>query len=124
MLEEYPGVRDGLSRTERQILQTVAAGVSTTAAVFRRFRELEEAAFLGDMSFMQIVEGLLAPPHPLLAGSAAAEGHLTITSEGARCLAGELDWVHEAAIDRWIGGVHLAGYRVWRWDGEGLTIDD
>jgi hypothetical protein len=40
-----------------------------------------------------------------------------LTEAGERVLAGELDFVREFCIDRWIGGVHLTGHEIpWRWD--------
>ncbi|MEO7404381.1 MAG: hypothetical protein ABIU95_11995 [Burkholderiales bacterium] len=38
---------------------------------------------------------------------------------GEAALAGELDWVRQAGIDRWVGGIYLHGRAVtWRWDPE------
>jgi hypothetical protein len=49
----------------------------------------------------------------------AASTRLSLTSAGRSVLAGAADHVHLNGIDRWIGGVHLAGDEAhWRW-GEG-----
>jgi len=48
---------------------------------------------------------------------------LRLTDTGAQVLAGTLDHVTLNGIDRWIGGVHLAGPHVpWRWDDGTETI--
>ena len=42
---------------------------------------------------------------------------LGLTSTGRSVLDGQVDHVALNGVDRWIGGVHLAGHRVaWRWD--------
>ena len=42
---------------------------------------------------------------------------LRMTAAGLRVLAGREDHISLNGVDRWIGGVHLAGRTVpWRWD--------
>jgi hypothetical protein len=41
---------------------------------------------------------------------------VTITGAGRDVLDGRSDWIALAGIDRWVGGVHLTGDDVWRWD--------
>jgi hypothetical protein len=109
--EELPGERDGLSRTERQILETVAELPEiTAAAAFRECNRREEAAFLGDLGFALHLHRLTAVPAPLLAaadddipwevprppappgtraGNAFWRTPLALTPEGYRCLQGQ-----------------------------------
>ena len=47
-LEELPGTRDGLSRTERQLLHVLAAEPQSTGQAFIASQELEDAPFHGD----------------------------------------------------------------------------
>ncbi|HEX2950968.1 MAG TPA: hypothetical protein VHV83_15600 [Armatimonadota bacterium] len=42
------------------------------------------------------------------------------TDFGRALLDGKADWVKENGIDRWLGGAHLHGHDVWRWNGEHL----
>ncbi|MBV8374878.1 MAG: DUF1835 domain-containing protein [Candidatus Eremiobacteraeota bacterium] len=113
LCEEFPWRRDGLSRSQRQALQAIAQGPGTLGELFRRAQAREEAAFLGDSAFAKIVEDLRAPSLPLIEG---AEGALVPTGLGRRVLAGDADWLEAMPIDRWIGGMHLSGRNVARWD--------
>ncbi len=113
LCEEYPWLSDGLSRSQRQALQSVAQGPGRNDELFRRAQAREEAPFLGDTAFYAIVEDLRSDPAPLIEG---IEGMVVPTALGRRILAGDADWLEEAPADRWIGGVHLSGVRMPRWD--------
>ena len=138
LLEELPDTRAGLARSERQILEAVAAGAYDATVLFEACARREEPRYLGDASFFQYLARLSDGPHPLL----AVDGHqrrlapearrlakpddrpaLALTHAGRAALDGELDWVRAAGIDRWLGGVHLRKAAVWRWDGARLTRD-
>ncbi len=132
LLEEYPGVGDGLARTERQILELVAAGVDAPALLFAQAQEREAAPYMGDLTFWTHLRTLSDGPAPLLAlpdgarfalpaaqgGTAAFNAQrLTLTDAGRSVLAGHADWATLAGLDRWLGGVHLLGHTpAWRWD--------
>jgi len=135
LLEELPSPADGLSRTERQALQTVADGASTPPAAFVGAQRLEEAPFLGDAWFYRALSSLgqgetrlvetddgtpLPPAPPLGDGRQFARLRLRLTATGKRVLRGEADRVELLSVDRWIGGTHLTPDNVWRWDGAGL----
>ena len=113
LLEELPGVKDGLSRTERQLLRLLADGPLLTGALFEASQDLEDAPFHGDAWVVRDLEGLegATPLVSLTDGSAA------ITDAGSRVLAGEADRVELLGIDRWVGGTHVRPGAVWRWDG-------
>ena len=78
LLEERPDPKDGLGRTERQILEAVAVGSRNPGAIFRFSQQMEEAAFMGDLSFFSIVDRLtsgidsplLVESHPSLFANA------------------------------------------------------
>jgi hypothetical protein len=117
LLEELPGARDGLSRTERQLLSAVAAGAGSREHAFLAASEQEEARFLGDDTAFERLRELASGPHPLLTSE------LTLTDAGADVLAGRADRVALNGFDRWLGGVHLrAGNGLWRWDAERGTL--
>jgi hypothetical protein len=122
-----------LSRSERQAVETVAAGPRSLRDAFvSSHHEREERIFLGDWVFAQYLERLSGPRAPLLrredGGAIAAreapqqgdqfwEGRIAITDTGRDVLAGRRDWIAMNGIDRWLGGVHLDGDRAqWRWD--------
>jgi hypothetical protein len=139
-LQQFPAVRDGLSRTERQTLHALADGpLSLRKAFLAANNDVEDANFMGDLGWWYHIRSLLAAPQPLVAvaGAAPADFHapdwwrdddgaprLTLTETGARVLAGEADRIALNGINRWLGGVHLmalpgedrAAGGLWRWD--------
>jgi hypothetical protein len=111
LLEELPAVHDGLSRTERQLLGLLDEGPLLTGALFVASQDLEEAPFHGDFWIFRTLDRLA----PLV----SVEGEVaSITDDGRRVLAGDLDALDVLAIDRWVGGTHLVPGSVWRRDGE------
>jgi hypothetical protein len=128
LLEEYPAVGSGLSRSEEQILIAFAGGPSTLAVAYRAsHHHVEDAVWLGDASWMTYVGRMTSGAQPLLAYEADADGESAdplhrrarITDAGREVLSGAADAVRMNGIDRWIGGVHLSGRDArWRWDAE------
>ena len=115
LLEELPGARDGLARTERQLLAAIAAGARTREQAFVDAAASEEAPFLGDTIAFERLDELAGGPQPLV----TAGGDLALTAAGAEVLAGRADRVALNGFDRWLGGLHLrAGDGLWRWDAE------
>ncbi|HST13502.1 MAG TPA: hypothetical protein VLJ44_01480, partial [Gaiellaceae bacterium] len=58
LLQELPSPTDGLSRTERAALETIAAGARTASAAFVASQRREEAPFLGDTWFYRALSAL------------------------------------------------------------------
>ena len=115
-LEDYPSSANGLTRTEQQILRVLSDRPLTKHEAFRASMDLEEAIYLGDLSFFNILEALASAPHPLLIG----DGKIRLTDTGRDVLAAHADHVALNGIDRWLGGVHLTPERHWRWTGSSL----
>jgi hypothetical protein len=131
LVEELPEVGSGLSRTERQGLEGIAAGARTLGEAFQACASREQRVFLGDWSFFGTMRGLAQAAAPLVrigesSGDdppAAAAAPIALTGVGRRVLAGEADHVAINGIDRWVGGVHLAGASTrWRWDPAGRRV--
>lgn len=134
LLEEYPATADGLSRTDRQILATIAADADIPPRLFAAAQDLEDRPFMGDLTFWTHVRDLSTGDHPLLAlvdgggfsmpaergnGAAFVAQRLALTETGRAVLAGYADWASLHPLDRWIGGVHLIGPApAWRWDAD------
>jgi hypothetical protein len=124
-LQEYPWTRDGLSRTERRLLQLADSsnGISLQRA-FPRMHEGEQAYYVTDRSLATLAETLscTSPPLLTLSPSEGERPHIfsaivSLTSAGHSVLAGRQDRITACGIDRWLGGVHLQpGRRIWRWD--------
>ena len=113
LCEEYPWVRDGLSRSQRQALHAVAQGPVAQRELFTRAQAREEASFLGEASFSRILTDLAATGGALVEDSG---GYLVPTELGRRVIAGDADWLDAHEIDRWVGGVHLRPDSLVRWD--------
>jgi hypothetical protein len=119
-LQQFPSVRNGLSRTEQQALEAVARGLSRVRDVFiQANHKSEEAMFMGDAAFLFHLRGLTQGPRPLVRSTSplTLDDDLALTDDGRRVLAGDADRVTLCGIDRWLGGVHLRGRGpVWRWN--------
>lgn len=102
--EEFPSPPTGLGRTERQLLEAIAAGHRTFVTLFDANQARERAPFLGDSSVEARLEKLIRGRTPLV----TTEPY-TLTPAGHRVLAGEVDARTLNGIDRWFGGVHLVG---------------
>ncbi|HSU15460.1 DUF1835 domain-containing protein [Longimicrobium sp.] len=128
-LEQFPGTRNGLSRSEQQALEAIAAGAATLRdAYIASHQRREDPIWLGDATFVAYVEDLAAGPSPLVTiGAAAAPDdpsatlarRVALTDAGRAVLDGREDRIRLNGIDRWLGGVHLHGRDcAWRWDAD------
>jgi uncharacterized protein DUF1835 len=123
LLEEFPAVGNGLSRTEQQTLEAlVIVGPMPFEALFRAVQWREERPFMGDSSFLRFLRELAVRPRPLLRIEPGANESMRalavrLTPTGLAVLEGREDWVRIHGVDRWLGGVHLHGAEAaWRWD--------
>jgi hypothetical protein len=114
-LEDYPSTRDGLSRTERNLLRLAEEGLPLARA-FPRMHKGEEAYYIGDTSFISLIEELSRTSPPLVE---VVDRSIALTPEGRELLDGRRDRV-SYGLDRWMGGVHLKTGEtlLWRWDEE------
>jgi hypothetical protein len=119
--QEYPWTSDGLSRTQRQILQAVKAGAGTKKEIYFAERK-QEIAFWGDGSVYLRLDALTVPPEPLLG---IAGDRYELTSSGQSLLEGKGDYIAmRRGIDAWLGGVHLSGANAeWRWNEMQQTLE-
>ena len=115
-LEDYPSAANGLSRTEQQLLRVVSDRPLTKSEAFRASAGLEEAMYMGDLSFFNIVDALATAAHPLV----RLDGTIHVTDTGRDVLAARADHIRLNGISRWLGGVHLTPQRLWRWTGSSL----
>jgi hypothetical protein len=120
-LEEFPAVDNGLSRTERQILETLVVGSWPFRDLFHAAHiEREDPYYLGDLVFLDTVKALANGDEPLVRMD---HEKTWLTDAGRETLAGARDRVQTLGIDRWLGGVHLKGRRVpFRWDSRARKI--
>jgi hypothetical protein len=133
-LEQFPSLRNGLSRTEQATLDVVASGVTRLGDVFVATQDREEAFFMGDAGFIFHIGSLIRSHRPLLKtveplapfspyDLASLDLNVALTTLGGSVLSGESDRVALCGIDRWLGGVYLSGNGpVWRWDPDRQSI--
>jgi hypothetical protein len=81
-LQQLPSPEDGLARTQRQILEILAAGPRTFAELFVEDQKREEAMFLGDTHFLEYLRALNGCV-------SESEGRYSISSAGRDILAGK-----------------------------------
>jgi hypothetical protein len=116
-LEQFPSVKNGLSRTEQQALSVLSdLGPLPALRLFFAVQKMENPLFMGDLSFFAILRELASAHFPLVRFESNA-GVVTLTEVGSRILDLQEDHVHLNGIKRWLGGVPLTGTdAVWRWD--------
>jgi len=117
MLEEYPNVKHGLSRTAYQALLVISNGISDPLDVFNKCQSFEERKFMGDAIFWKILEAF--EKHDVIE---RGEGELQLTSLGKELLDGQKNWLGIAPFKRSIGGVNLTLDNLWCWDREKQEI--
>ena len=133
-LEELPSSRNGLSRSERQILEAVAQRPLSFHEVFKRTANREARIYCGDATMARYIERMSRHAFPLLRhptgeridaprteadSSAFRNSEIALTAVGREVLRCDRDWIELGGSDRWLGGIHLDGPRtLWRWDSD------
>src|SRR5262249_53386709 len=113
--DEYPSVRNGLSRTADNALRALSAAALDAGALFCRTQAAEPRPFMGDLSFFDLLRAMAAARTPLVElrgerSGADLRGCLIAITEAGRDVAGaRTDAIALNGIDEWRGGVHLAG---------------
>ena len=128
--QELPWRRDGLSLTERLVLQLLSEAARTVGDLFSALvREREPLPWLGDIMLLFILDGMRSTREPVLAGDVGAgpghwaDEHLVVTDLGRAVLAGQVDFLSLSPPDRWLGGVRIvAAAPCWRWDEPSATV--
>jgi hypothetical protein len=124
--EDYPWTSDGLSRTERRLLELAEGGPLTLRQAFPRLHAGERFFYITYVGLADRAHALSRTPPPLItigpppgARSLDLLETIALTETGRAVLAGQMDRVTTCGIDRWFGGVHLHdGAQTWRWDPE------
>jgi uncharacterized protein DUF1835 len=98
-LEEFPWTTDGLSRTERQVIQTLRDGPLSFQELFGKTQKLEEPVFLGDVVLAWHLERL------------AEEGFVE-SRDASWSLLGTK---RRQRLPRWLGGYEVKDETL-RWD--------
>jgi hypothetical protein len=132
-LKRFPSTRNGLGRIENTALELIQNGSKTFKDLFAKFGSAETIYGLGDAQFWLALRRMSEARQPLLAmgengeeGQAASgpdaavrilpNARFEVTDLGREITRGEADFVSLNGIDCWLGGVHLDGQPLWRWD--------
>jgi hypothetical protein len=99
-LEEFPWQADGLSRTERQVLEALGTGALQFNALFAATQAREDPVFLGDTTLLWHLERM-------------REEGLLEWSAGFWRASGQ---PRAKRLPRWLGGALVDERARWRWD--------
>jgi hypothetical protein len=137
-LEELPSTRNGLSRSESQVLEAVSQGPLSFHEIFRRVATREERIFCGDAMMALCIERMSLTGTPLISytsgdridaphteedSRAFRNAEIGLTAAGREVLRCDRDWIELGGSDRWLGGVHLDGAGTqWRWDPDARRV--
>jgi hypothetical protein len=134
-LQELPSTVNGLSLTERLILEILDELESPTMnQVFWTLTlHREPLFFIGDAGIARIVRDMEHAAEPPLVrtidtpGERLFRNRLTLTDAGRTVLRGARDWHTLGPRPRWVGGVHVVpGRPGWRWNeaqGEPVMVE-
>ena len=139
-LQDYPWLKDGLTRTERQILELVADGTSAPGLIFVENMNQEDVLFMGDWSTYRHIDLLCRAKSPLLNCAPDPEfqcppqmtitreeflaQRLTLSEYGRRVLAGDARATDMIERDMWLGGVRLRSDQpLWMWEDDNDRLE-
>ena len=120
-LEEFPSDADGLSRSDRRLMEQAIDRPADLREVFARMHHGETAYYIADSWFVDRARALSSASLVDLSITADQPGALpagtiALTRSGREVLGGAADRVGRCGIDRWLGGVHVHGHGpAWRW---------
>jgi len=137
-LEEFPSMKNGLSRSETQILEAVAQSPQSFTEIFKGVANREDRLFCGDATMAGYIERMSNTEAPLIAypsgerigaprteedSRAFRNAEMALTETGRQVLGCDQDWIALGGSDRWLGGVHLArSAATWRWDSDAASV--
>lgn len=127
-LSRYPSVHNGLGALENRALSILAAGPLDFGALFNQLNSEVPRFSFGDNEVMRMLWHMANVAVPLVTmtranGDPPPKTLVTITPAGTNVLEGKVDALSVNPLDTWLGGVHLTGENVWRWDeAEGKLI--
>lgn len=118
-LQEFPSPHVGLGLTEFRILEVLGGKTLPFRELFDGVANQEERRWITDLMLWGMIRELAGGPVPLLTVDTAdrfLDARIRLAQHGRDVLAGRADAIIVRGIDKWIGGVHLNGSAVWRWD--------
>jgi len=120
VLEEYPNIQNGLSRTEYQILYSIKSGAKSLNSIYIKTQNMEERPFMGKAILAYYIKNLIK----LELLKSKEEKGVELTPFGYEVLESKEFLYKYKKLDRWIGGVHLTNSNLWCWDSNSSLIVD
>ena len=121
-LQELPWTGDGLSLTQRLVLQVLASGPRGGRPLFAAVQALDPLPYLGDSILYAILADMARAATPPFTSDGDARDlddwaarTLTINDAGRALLDGERDWRTCGPRERWVGGVRVIPSSSARW---------
>jgi hypothetical protein len=111
-LQELPGATDGLSLTQRLVLQILADnGELPAGKVFGQLMmRYEPLPYLGDLMFHALLQPMIHATQPLLDEQGAGDWPqrvLGLTALGEAVWSRQTNWLDHTPAERWVGGVQI-----------------
>ncbi|MBP0444847.1 hypothetical protein J8J14_08625 [Roseomonas sp. SSH11] len=116
-LQDLPWVTDGLGLTERMVMQGVAEGVRTEAALLARIREADTVFHVTDLILRDLLARLSTGTRRLI----SRDPPYAVTPRGAAILAGEARYV---SAPRFHAGVIVGPGGGWWWSPRAAGVTD
>ena len=137
--QEFPWISDGLTRTERQIINLVNNAVEKPVRVFMENMDLETCLYIGDSTTFRTIADLCDPacallacksghpfdysPSTIIASNEFREQRLRVTELGKRVITEEQSVLDIKPRDCWLGGIHLNSSKpMWCWDASAASF--
>jgi hypothetical protein len=116
-LQDLPWTTDGLTLTERLLLQGIAAGAADESALYRHLRAADPVFHVTDLIVRDLLHRLSTGTRRLVTRGAPH----ALTPRGAAILAGEERYVPPP---RFLAGVAIGPNSPWRWDPRAAGVTD
>jgi hypothetical protein len=128
-VRRFPAIRNGLGQIEKTTLELIDRGFEKFEDFFPKFIKAESVYGLGDAQLWLTLTRMTNAKNPLLikrngngAQSPTTNIAFSLTAIGKAVQHGNADFIELNEIDEWIGGVHLQGPEVWRWDEQAARL--
>ena len=135
LLQEYPDVDTGLSRTAQFSMNILRENNYHGGKLFAEQQKTEQRIFMGDLSYWRVLDELFDVDvsngeKPLIAledtkaeyDPRNREDIFSLTSSGREILDGKANWMDSHHPDRWLGGVHITRDNLWVWDDQAKQV--
>ena len=112
---EHPDKKSGLPLTEKLILNALKKESLSPGKLFAAYQKLEQAEFMGDMTFWIKLNQMAFCDFPLLDFKVKErvkypidpEQEISLSLYGNKCLVGDANWFGDNKLEKYVGGCLL-----------------